>query len=221
MLAFRPGTGRALRPDRAGFTLSHARAPALTLFPMASCRRILGLGIGLLFAALLAACTRDNSTGTDQGGTGGVDPGGDSPYANVVGVATSGSSGSYDFNVSVESTDVEDCDDQRFANWWEVLSVDGALLFRRVLDHPHTDENCTSDSGAPGNTFTRGGGPVEIADDEVVIVRAHMSNAGYSGMAMRGSVAEGFKEAPDIGPDFAADVEDDDPQPTTCYLPSC
>jgi hypothetical protein len=86
------------------------------------------------------------------------------------------------------------------------------------LEHSHTDENGTSDPDAPGNTFTRDGGPFALVDDQVVIVRAHMSNAGYNGMAMRGSVASGLAPAPDIGSDFAAGVEDDEPQPQSCLF---
>ena len=128
-------------------------------------------------------------------------------------MAVSGTPGDYTFDVSVESADI-DCD--QYADWWEVLSEDGSLVYRRILTHPHTDENGTSDPDAPGNTFTRSGGPVQISADEVVIVRAHMSNEGYNGMVMRGSVAEGFVAAPDIGSDFAAEVQTDDPQPGEC-----
>jgi hypothetical protein len=117
--------------------------------------------------------------------------------------------------VSVESADI-DCN--QYADWWEVLSEDGALLYRRILQHCHTDENGSSDPDAPGNTFTRDGGPVAIAEDAVVIVRAHMSNAGYNGTVMRGSVASGFALAPDIGPDFAAEAETAAPQPTQCLF---
>ena len=68
----------------------------------------------------------------------------------------------------------------------------------------------------PSCTFTRTGGPVPISADQVVLIRAHMSNAGYTGMVMRGSVADGFVPAPEIGADFATDVENQDPQPGDC-----
>ncbi|HEY3498776.1 MAG TPA: hypothetical protein VGK73_28995 [Polyangiaceae bacterium] len=149
--------------------------------------------------------------GAPAGGSSGS---GDRPYANVVAVASSGSETSYRFDVSIESSDI-DC--TQFANWWEVLGEDGALLYRRILEHSHTDENGTSDADAPGNTFTRDGGPIAITADTVVIVRAHMSNlSGYNGRVMRGSPGAGFADAPDITPDFAAGVEDDAPQPTGC-----
>jgi len=157
-----------------------------------------------------------SSTGADGGTAGGAGAPSDLPYANVVAVVASGSEGGYTLNVSVESSDV-DC--SQFADWWEVVSEDGALLYRRILDHSHTDENGTSDADAPGNTFTRGGGPVDLSADDVVIVRAHMSSLDeYNGAAMRGSIAAGFETALDLDPDFAADLENADPQPEGCLF---
>nr|PZN27556.1 MAG: hypothetical protein DIU78_04785 [Pseudomonadota bacterium] len=150
----------------------------------------------------------DNEAGTGNGAA-------NAPYANVTAVSATGSSGSYTFSVSVESADI-DC--TQYADFWEVLDTTGTLVYRRILEHSHTDANGTTDPDAPGNTFTRSGGPVAVTEDREVIVRAHMSNAGYNGVAMRGSVATGFVAAPDIGSDFAADVEDDPPQPGTCQF---
>lgn len=153
----------------------------------------------------------DGNAGDANAGTGGAN---DSvPYANVVAVTATGSDDAYTFDVSVESADI-DC--TQFANWWEVLTEDGALSYRRILEHSHTDANGTSDADASGNTFTRSGGPVPVGADTIVIVRAHMSTGGYNGAVMRGSVAEGFIQALDIDGDFATDVEDDAPQPTGC-----
>jgi hypothetical protein len=161
--------------------------------------------------------TNSSSTGT-AGGSSGTDGGGagaaSGSYANVVAVAPSGEAGSYTFNVSIESSDV-DCSE--FADFWEVVSDDGMLLYRRILEHSHTDENGTSDADAPGNTFTRSGGPVEVLADQVVIVRAHMSTLDhYQGSAMRGSVEGGFVVASDLDPSFAADLESAAPQPENC-----
>jgi hypothetical protein len=149
--------------------------------------------------------------GTGQGGMNG----GDEPYANVTAVSVTGSAQSYTFNVSVESADV-DC--TQYADWWEVLREDGSLVYRRILEHSHTDENGTSDPDAPGNTFTRSGGPVDVAENETVVVVAHMSVGGYDGMVMRGSVLEGFATAPDMDAEFAAGVENDEPQPAGCLF---
>jgi hypothetical protein len=163
-----------------------------------------------------------NDAGAEAGGESGGEAGaagsgdvGATPYANVTAVMTSGSDGAYTFDTSVESADI-DC--TQFANWWEVLGEDGTLLYRRILEHSHTDENGSSDANAPGNTFTRSGGPVPITADVVVLVRAHMSTGGYNGMVMRGSVTDGFTDAPEIGGDFAAGVEGADPQPTGCQF---
>jgi hypothetical protein len=132
----------------------------------------------------------------------------------VVAVTTEGEEQAYRFGVSIESADI-DC--TQFADWWEVLNEDGALLYRRILEHSHTDENGTSDADAPGNTFTRSGGPIAVAADTVVLVRAHMNNVdGYNGRVMRGSATTGFSDAPEITADFASDVKDDAPQPTSC-----
>jgi hypothetical protein len=136
-------------------------------------------------------------------------------YAHVKEVNTSGADGAYTFSVTVESADI-DC--SQFADWWEVLSEDGQLRYRRVLLHSHTDENGTSDPDAPGNTFTRSGGPVDIEADETVLVRAHMNEAGYNGDVMRGSVSGGFAPAPDIDSSFAADVETQEPLAGECQF---
>lgn len=135
------------------------------------------------------------------------------PYAHVTAVEVSGSAGDYSFAVSIESADI-DC--SQYADFWEVLSETGELIYRRILEHSHTDANGTTDADAPGNTFTRTGGPVPIAADAVVLVRAHLSTGGYNGRVLRGSAGDGFTDAPDIDASFAPGVEDDDPQPGTC-----
>jgi hypothetical protein len=43
-----------------------------------------------------------------------------------------------------------------------------------------------------------------------------MSVGGYNGSVMRGSGSDGFLLAPEIGSDFAASVELEAPQPTSC-----
>ena len=150
-------------------------------------------------------------TGPDAG-VFGMDAG--PPYANVTAVSLSGGSeGAYVLAVTIESSDI-DCG--QFADWWEVLTPDGALLYRRILSHSHTDANGTTDPDAPGNTFTRTGGPVPITTSDEVIVRAHMSNGGYFGTVMQGSLDEGFSPAPEVGLELASTVEFADPQPSGC-----
>jgi hypothetical protein len=153
------------------------------------------------------------SSPSDAGAAGATSTPAGPPYADVTAVSVTGTSGSYTFDVTIESADI-DC--SQYADWWEVLTADGALVYRRILDHSHTDANGTSDPDAPGNTFTRSGGPVSVTENDVVVVRAHMSVGGYNGAVMRGSASDGFAQAPDIGSDFAANVESEDPQPTGC-----
>lgn len=185
----------------------------------------LGNGCSSSSSDASASGTTGGSSGTSNGANGanGGDtasdsagaPGDTPPYANVTVVAASGSDENYTFNVTIESADI-DC--SQFSDWWEVLGEDGSLIYRRILDHSHTDANGESDPGAPGNTFTRGGGPVPVAAGDVVLVRAHMNDGGYNGQVMRGSVADGFAPAPDIDANFAAGVETEDPQPTDCQF---
>jgi hypothetical protein len=125
------------------------------------------------------------------------------PHADVVRVAASGRSGAYQLAVTVKSPD-RGCD--HYASWWEVVSPEGKLLFRRVLMHSHPDEQ----------PFTRPGGPVPIAADATIVVRAHFHPTGYGGAAVRGSVAKGF--APwTPPPGFAAELAKEPPHPSECW----
>jgi hypothetical protein len=122
--------------------------------------------------------------------------------ADVTAVHVSGGPGAYSFNVTVKSPDTG-C--KQYADWWEVVSEDGRLLYRRVLLHSHVDEQ----------PFTRSGGPAPIQADTVVWVRAHMNPSGYGGVALKGSVKAGFKQAvPDAG--FAAGLAKLPPLPEGC-----
>jgi hypothetical protein len=122
--------------------------------------------------------------------------------ADVISVQASGQPGAYQFNVGIRSPD-KGC--AQYADWWEVVSADGKLLYRRVLLHSHVDEQ----------PFTRSGGPVLIQADTVVWVRAHMNTGGYGGMAFQGSVKTGFKPAvPDSG--FATGLARQQPLPEGC-----
>ncbi len=143
-----------------------------------------------------------------------VEPGGPPvPFAHVTAVSASGGDMSYSLSVTVRSSDV-DC--SQYADWWEVLSQDGALIYRRILGHSHTEENGTTDADAPGNSFTRSGGPVAVSAAQTLYVRAHTSTGGYRGEVRVGSVAEGFSLAEGLPLDFAANVEDSEPQPDGC-----
>jgi len=125
-----------------------------------------------------------------------------SSAADVTAVRASGGAGAYQFSVTVRSPDTG-C--AQYADWWEVLGEDGKLIYRRVLLHSHVDEQ----------PFTRSGGPVPIAADTTVIVRAHMNTSGYGGAALKGSVKQGFT-AVNLPAGFAADVAKRLPLPDGC-----
>lgn len=135
-------------------------------------------------------------------------PGGDgqvmdsTKLADVISVDVSGSEGAYRLSVGISSPDTG-CD--QYADWWEVVSQEGELIYRRVLLHSHVEEQ----------PFVRSGGPVAIAPDSMVIVRAHMNIDGYGGAAFQGSVESGFKETA-LKPDFASDLADELPLPDGC-----
>ena len=122
--------------------------------------------------------------------------------ANVTAVSTKGSDGAYRFLVTLKS-DETGC--EQYANWWEVLSKDGELLYRRILVYSHPDTQ----------PFTRSGGAVNIQVDDVVYVRAHMNKLGYVGSVMKGSVSKGFKTVTDL-PTFSKKLETQSPLPKGC-----
>ena len=124
------------------------------------------------------------------------------PQAHITAVTTNGTEKSYHFTVTVAS-DETGC--EQYANWWEVLSKDGTLLYRRILIHSHPNQQ----------PFTRSGGYVPIKKDEVVYVRAHMNKLGYVGDIFEGSVKLGFKKAKEV-PDFNTSIETQIPLPTGC-----
>lgn len=122
--------------------------------------------------------------------------------ADIVLVMVDGDAGAYQFSVGISSPDTG-CN--QYSDWWEILDEQGELLYRRVITHSHVNEQ----------PFIRAGGPVDIAPDTVIWVRAHMHPAGYGGVAFRGSVRDGFKEAL-LGADFAAELANRPPLPDGC-----
>lgn len=124
-------------------------------------------------------------------------------FAQVTAVSTTPQNETeYTFAVTIESPDTG-C--EQYANWWEVISEEGELLYRRILAHSHVNEQ----------PFERSGGPVAIAPDQTVIVRAHMYPNGYGTQAMQGSPDSGF-QATTLAADFATALADADPQPNDC-----
>lgn len=127
-----------------------------------------------------------------------------SEFAVVQKVTVSGNEGGYTFSIALKSPD-KGC--SQYANWWEVITENEALVYRRILGHSHVNEQ----------PFTRSGGVVSIGSAEVVIIRGHMNTTGYGEgeVAMKGSVESGF-ETFSITSGFAADIETINPQPTGC-----
>jgi len=122
--------------------------------------------------------------------------------ADVVSVATDGEPGAYGFAVGISSADTG-CG--QYANWWEVVGLDGELLYRRILTHSHITEQ----------PFVRRGGPVALSAETVVWVRAYMHPTGYGGAAFRGSVAEGFLAKEPVE-EFALELASQEPLPKGC-----
>ena len=122
--------------------------------------------------------------------------------ADVLSVAVSGEPNAYTFAVGVRSPDTG-CG--QYADWWEVISEEGELLYRRILLHSHVAEQ----------PFVRSGGTIAISADAVVIVRAHMAPGGYGESIMRGSAGGGFLGMPG-DPHFAAELEEIGPLPESC-----
>ncbi len=117
----------------------------------------------------------------------------------MLSVSTNGSS----WSIEIHSPDLG-C--SQYADWWEVLTPEGTLIYRRILGHSHVDEQ----------PFVRSGGPVSVGTDDVVIVRAHMNPGGYGGQALRGSAGTGFSPDPSITATFAAGLAGEPPQPSGC-----
>jgi hypothetical protein len=123
-------------------------------------------------------------------------------HADVIAVRVGGQAGAYEFDVTLRSPD-SGC--QQYADWWEVVSEDGKLLYRRLLQPSHADQQ----------PFTRSGGPVPVQATTVVWVRAHMHAGGYGGVVLKGSIDSGFLPA-DPGPGFAAHLAAEPPLPSGC-----
>ena len=122
--------------------------------------------------------------------------------ADVQDVTVRGKSGVYTFAVTLKSTETG-C--KQYADWWEVLSEEGELLYRRILVHSHPDTQ----------PFTRSGGKVAIKSSDVVYVRGHMNKVGYVGTVFKGSVKEGFHMVTKV-PNFDKNVEKQKPLPNGC-----
>ncbi|WP_422859192.1 hypothetical protein ACOKFD_18085 [Flagellimonas sp. S174] len=122
--------------------------------------------------------------------------------ADITAVSVSGNENAYTFSVTISSPDLG-CN--QYADWWEVIDMEGNLIYRRILAHSHVKEQ----------PFTRSGGQVRISEDTEVYVRAHMNNSGYGPNAFRGSVSNGFN-AFELSSDFAKSLESEQSLPNGC-----
>jgi len=150
----------------------------------------------LLFISIFLSCGSSSKMDT-------VKSGNSSGYkAVIVSVSVSGNENAYRFSVGIQSPD-KGCN--QYANWWEVLSENGDLIYRRILGHSHVNEQ----------PFIRSGGRVTISKDQVVIIRAHMNNSGYGVQTYKGSVMNGF-DVFTTEADFANNLVNQQPLPSGC-----
>ena len=122
--------------------------------------------------------------------------------ARITDISVSGEENQYTFSVTIESPDLG-C--QQYADWWEVIDLDGNLIYRRILTHSHVDEQ----------PFTRSGGPVTISENSEVYIRAHMNTTSYGTMVFKGSVSNGFS-SDNLNGEFAKSLEEASPLPSGC-----
>lgn len=122
--------------------------------------------------------------------------------AKIVSVKVSEHENSYSFKVGISSPDTG-C--KQYANWWEVITEDGELIYRRILGHSHVNEQ----------PFVRSGGKVKILKSQIVIVRVHMNTSGYGTKTFKGSVTNGFT-AFDTNQNFAKNLANIKHLPTDC-----
>ncbi|MEN0062957.1 MAG: hypothetical protein AAGA48_12460 [Myxococcota bacterium] len=167
----------------------------------------------LITGGLMTACaprpgapaTPDPGTPTATGPTAPTPAPQGPAEASVTEVAVTGEAGAYTFAVTIAS-DETGC--EQYADWWEVVTAeDEGLVYRRILTHSHPNEQ----------PFTRSGGPVDVAADTELLVRAHLNPSGYQGSALRGTVADGF--ATEVAADaLGTSLETSPPQPDGCLF---
>ncbi len=165
-------------------------------------RLILSVGamVMILGALAISACDLADKDGSSDE----VRPDSESSSAAVVEVKVSGQEGAYQFTVTLESPDLG-CN--QYADWWEVITPEGRLLYRRILAHSHVEEQ----------PFARSGGPVPIMAMDSIIVRGHMNVLGYGVQAAVGSVNSGLHIG-EIDPKLAKDLDKMEPLPTSCQF---
>ncbi|MEW7292053.1 hypothetical protein [Aquimarina sp. 2304DJ70-9] len=143
------------------------------------------------------SCKEDNNVGGIT-----IPDTNESAIAEVISVSVTGDENEYTFSVGIKSPDTG-CN--QYANWWEVISEEGNLVYRRILAHSHVNEQ----------PFVRSGSPVTIKKDQVVYVRVHMNTSGYSDQVFKGNVETGFQKNI-LDKTFANQLETMRPLPSGC-----
>lgn len=122
--------------------------------------------------------------------------------AVVTNVKVAGTENNYTFAVTIKSPDTG-C--QQYADWWEVITPDSVLIYRRILTHSHVSEQ----------PFTRSGGPVKVVNNKNLIIRSHMNTLGYGCLVFSGSVETGFA-LDTIARNYASALSEELPLPSGC-----
>ena len=120
----------------------------------------------------------------------------------VQNVTSTGQENNYSLNVTLASPDTG-CD--QYADWWEIVTESGELIYRRILTHSHVNEQ----------PFTRSGSNINITADQIVIIRGHVNNLGYGTTVFKGSINTGF-ETEILEEGFASSLSESEPLPTGC-----
>jgi len=94
---------------------------------------------------------------------------------------------------------------EQFANWWEIVTPEGKLVYRRILAHSHVTEQ----------PFVRGASKVQLDKDQEYYIRVHMNNTGYSRFGHQGSITSSFRST-ELPEDFALELEKKEPLPKGC-----
>lgn len=147
--------------------------------------------IGMILAGCAGADSTQPPAPTPDGGA----------PVEVVAVDVSGSGDSVVFATTLLSEETG-CD--AYADWWEVVTLDGELIHRRILDHSHPNEQ----------PFTRSGAPFSLDEGTVVVVRGHMNVGGYGTKALQGTMDALAPVTLDLG--WADDLGTKSPLPDGC-----
>jgi len=93
----------------------------------------------------------------------------------------------------------------QYADWWEIVTPEGKLVYRRILSHSHVEEQ----------PFVRGANKVQLDKDQEYYIRVHMNNTGYSRLGHQGSITSSFRST-ELPEDFALDLAKEQPLPKGC-----